>query len=142
VPRIGVDGVAEQQELDERDHDDHRERDTIALELDELLDQHRPGPTKEIGTARCGGCRRHAHWKLSFALPMRAMKTSSSDGVDCVQGRPGRSRSGAIAASSAAGSRPETCRLVPKGATMSMPGRRASSSPRSARLSPLPALMV
>ncbi len=47
IARIGVDGVAEQQELHQRDHDDHRERDAVALELDELLDQHRDRATPE-----------------------------------------------------------------------------------------------
>ena len=41
VARRGVDGVAEQHELHQRDHDDHAERHAVALELDELLDQHR-----------------------------------------------------------------------------------------------------
>ena len=48
MPGVGVDGIAEQQELHQRDHDDHGERDAVALELDELLDQHRPGSTPEV----------------------------------------------------------------------------------------------
>jgi len=47
MPGVGVDGIAEQQELNERDHHDHRERHAVTLELDELLDQHRPGSTPE-----------------------------------------------------------------------------------------------
>src|SRR5262249_1049560 len=81
VPRIGVDGVAKQQQLNERDHDDHGERNAVALELDELLDQHRPSPTPEVAgrapARRAQGSER-GHWKLSLALPMRSMKTSSS----------------------------------------------------------------
>src|SRR5437870_11450792 len=95
MPRIGVDGVAEQQQLNERDHDDHGERNAVALELDELLDQHRPSPTPEVG-GRASARRAHGtergHWKLSLALPMRSMKTSSSEGSERVQVRFGRSR--------------------------------------------------
>ena len=47
VARRGVDGVAEQHELHQRDHDDHRERDAIAAKLDELLDQHRARTSPE-----------------------------------------------------------------------------------------------
>src|SRR3954447_11083026 len=62
---------------------------------------------------------------------MRSMKTSSSEGLERVQISFGRSRSGAIAASSAASSRPDTCRLVPNGATMSTPGRWLNSSAKA-----------
>ena len=97
MARIGVDGVAEQQELHQRDHDDHRERDAVALELDELLDQHRPGAAQEVAAPEVAG------WRLRgavasgaligncpCALPMRSMNTSSSEGSDRVQVRPGR----------------------------------------------------
>ncbi len=47
VARRGVDGVAEQQELHQRHHHDHGERHTVALELDEFLDQHREGAPPE-----------------------------------------------------------------------------------------------
>src|SRR5215831_18208314 len=95
VARIGVDGVAEQQQLNERDHDDHGERNAVALELDELLDQHRPSPTPEVGgraSARRTDGSERGHWKLSLALPMRSMKTSSSEGSERVQVRSGRPR--------------------------------------------------
>src|SRR5262245_48385308 len=98
MARIGVDGVAEQQELHERDHDDHRERDAVALELDELLDQHRPSAPAKIAEAtrrapaRLAHDYRRAHWKLSLARPMRSMNTSSSEGLVRVQVRSGRSR--------------------------------------------------
>ena len=49
VARRRVDGVAEQDQLHQRDHDDHGERHAVAAELDELLDQHR---------ARCGSAER------------------------------------------------------------------------------------
>src|SRR6185312_16062369 len=125
----------------QRDHDDHRERHAVALELDELLDQHGPGLAPEAGTRDAPGrigrdkARGLGHWKLSRARPMRSMNTSSSEGCDGVQSRPAR-WNGATAASSLALSRPETCRLLPNGATMSMPGVRVSSSASAER--PLP----
>src|SRR5262249_32220200 len=77
IARIRVDGVAEQDELHQRDHDDHRERDAVALELDELLDQHRDGATPEAadGTRLRSywSIALHAHWKLSCALARRSM---------------------------------------------------------------------
>ena len=51
VARRGVDRVAEQDELHQRDHDDHRERDAVAAELDELLDQHRAGAARRSRAA-------------------------------------------------------------------------------------------
>ncbi len=57
MARIGVDGVAEQHELDERDHDDHGKGHAVALELDEFLHQHRRGLAQEAGTA--DAARRH-----------------------------------------------------------------------------------
>ena len=55
------------------------------------------------------------------------MNTSSSEGsIASSEARLVRGY-GAIAASSAASSRPDTCRLVPNGATMSMPGVPSSS---------------
>src|SRR5262245_3278312 len=106
VARVGVDGIAEQDELDERDHDDHRERDAVALELDELLDQHGDGATPEAADGvilhNRWNVTLHGHWKLSCALARRSMKTSSSEACDFAHTRSDRLRSGAIAASSAA----------------------------------------
>jgi hypothetical protein len=51
VARIGVDGIAEQDELHQRDHDDHDEGDAVALELDELLHQHRPSLAQQSAAA-------------------------------------------------------------------------------------------
>src|SRR5256885_16920942 len=85
MARRGVDGIAEQQQLHDRDHHDHRERDTVAAELDEFLDQHRIAAPPEAesrlphlpyGTNSFG----LTHWKLSFERFMRSMNTSSSDG--------------------------------------------------------------
>src|SRR5262245_56009935 len=77
IARIGIDGVAKQDELHQRNHDDHRERDAVALELDELLDQHCDGATPEAadGTRLRGrwSIGLHAHWKLSCALARRSM---------------------------------------------------------------------
>ena len=95
VPGIGVNGVAEQQKLHEWDHDDHREGNAVALELDELLDHHRPSaapePVRGAAARRTGG-EQGAHSRLSLARPMRSMKTSSSEGSDRIQVRSGRSR--------------------------------------------------
>jgi hypothetical protein len=48
MPGVGVDGIAEQQQLNERQHDDHRERHTIALELDKFLHQDSPSSAQKI----------------------------------------------------------------------------------------------
>ena len=116
VARRGVDGVAEQQELHHRDHHDHRERHAVAPELDELLDHHRiaappeaePGLADLAAWASAISC--DAHWKLSFERVISSMNTSSSDGAVCCQCSRWFSRQGAMVASSAALSRPETCR--------------------------------
>src|SRR5260370_2215401 len=141
VARRGVDGVAEQQELHHRDHHDHRERDAVALELDEFLDHHRiaapPEPEPRLPVAAVIACMADAHWKLSFERVISSMNTSSSEGALGCQCNPGRSRYGAIAASSAAVSRPDTCRLAPNGATMSTPGWPVSSGASALRSSPV-----
>src|SRR6185312_11983097 len=111
-----VDGVTEQHELHERDHDDHGEGNTVALELDEFLHQHRPALAPESSAAQARRrLRGHhmRHWKLSFALLIRSMNTSSSDASECFHCSPAWLRYGAMADSSLAASRPETCRLVP-----------------------------
>jgi hypothetical protein len=82
IARRGVDGVAEQQKLHQRHHDDHDKRNTVAAKLDELLDQHRLGAKEP---ARCEKLPERRHWKLSFARPIRSMKTSSSDGAAFTQ---------------------------------------------------------
>ncbi len=41
MARVAVDGVAEQQQLDDRHDQDHRVGQPVARELDELLGQHR-----------------------------------------------------------------------------------------------------
>ena len=82
VARRGVDRIAEQEQLHHRDHDDHRERHAVALELDELLHQHREGAPQRAETrlALLRAVGRHAHWKLSCARFISSMNTSSSDG--------------------------------------------------------------
>src|ERR1043166_2533097 len=82
VARIGVDRIAEQDELHQRDHDDHRKGHAVALELNELLEQHRPGSPPESSV--CGA---FAHLKLSCALARRSMNTSSSEALDRFQVR-------------------------------------------------------
>ena len=133
VTRRGVDGVAEQQKLHHRNHHDHGERNPVAPELDEFLDHHRkaapPEPKPRLrGFTSPIGMIGYAHWKLSFERVISSMNTSSSDGSLCCQCNPLLSRQGAIVASSAALSRPDTCKLVPNGATISTPGLPASSS--------------
>ncbi len=122
VVRRGVDGVAKQQELHHRQHHDHRERDAIALELDELLDQHRVGAPPEAEAladfARWSQMIGGAHWKLSLERPISSMNTSSSDGDDFCQCRPLFSCQGAMLASSAARRRRDRrraarCRTAP-----------------------------
>src|SRR5215217_6757830 len=136
MARIGVDRVAEQQQLDQRDHDNHRKRDAVTLELDEFLDQHRPGAApKAIGARPARFAHLHGHWKLSRDRTIRSMKTSSSDGSERFQWTAASWRKGTIAASSAAASRPDTCRLVPNGATMSTPGVFSSCWPNRAKVS-------
>src|SRR5262249_30646211 len=116
IVRRGVDGVAEQHELYHRQHHDHREGHAIAPELDELLHQHRIGALPEAEAfpdlVRWERLIDSAHWKLSFERPISSMKTSSSEGDDFCQCRPLLSRHGAMLASSAATSRPETCSEV------------------------------
>src|SRR4029077_10623261 len=83
-----------------------------------------------------------AHWKLSFERFIRSMKTSSRDGAEDCQCHSPWLRHGAIAASSAALSRPETCREVPNGATMSTPAVSVSSLTSGLRLSLLTVYVV
>src|SRR5690606_11065395 len=80
IARRGVDRIAEQDELHQRDHHDHRERHPVAPKLDEFLDQHRFGAAPEGGPPRDSGARwrGRAHWKLSLARLIRSMNTSSS----------------------------------------------------------------
>ena len=72
-------------------------------------------PRDEIGEC--------AHDTLSLACAINPMKTSSSEASIGFQSSFASSRWAAMAASSAARSRPDTCRLVPNGATLSTPGR-------------------
>src|SRR4029077_17390094 len=133
ISRRGVDGVAEQQELNYRNHHDHGERNAVAPKLDEFLDYHRVAAPPEAEARLRNFVSmvrrvRHAHWKLSFERVINSMNTSSSDVSPCCQCNSLWSRQGAMVASSAARSRPDTCRLVPNGATMSTPGLPVSWS--------------
>src|SRR6266702_1935767 len=141
IVRRGVDGEAEQHQLHYRQHHDHRERDAVTAQLDEFLHQHRIAAPPEAEPRLRGiailVCIDRTHWKLSFERFIRSMNTSSSDGAPCCQCHPLPSRWGAMAASSAAASRPETCRLLPNGATMSTPGLPNSSAASPLRSSPV-----
>ena len=72
---IGVDREPEQHELKDRNPDDHREREPVALELDELL-------AEDAGPARPGEdpVHRAPSSASSFAVRIRWMNTSSSPG--------------------------------------------------------------
>src|SRR5262249_17988107 len=89
VARRGVDGITEQHELHQWNHDDHRKGDAIAAKLDELLGQHGAGAAPESGSGKTA---ERAHWKLSCALAMRSMNTSSSEASERVHTSPWRSR--------------------------------------------------
>ncbi len=67
VTRVGVDGVAEHQQLHERDADHHAEGHAVAFHLDELFQHDGPEAVE----------REAVHEKLSFAVSMRPMNTSS-----------------------------------------------------------------
>src|SRR6266496_5914491 len=76
--RIRIDRVAEQNQLEQRNADHHRERQPISAHLDEFLCQH--GAESRY--------RKYAQFlhdeELPFDLSMRWMKTSSSpDSTSC-----------------------------------------------------------
>src|SRR5690606_32517940 len=75
VPRVGVDGKAEQHELDDGQPDHHREGDAIAAHLDELLEQHR-AEAVEREEVHSGIRSSVPGAKLSCAPAMRYMKAS------------------------------------------------------------------
>src|SRR5262245_26484760 len=83
MARVGIDGVTKQQQLHERNHYDHGKRDTVALELDELLHQHGPrlAPKTPAGKALGRlGRQQVRHRKLScvavFTFPRRLSHSS------------------------------------------------------------------
>src|SRR5690349_1088518 len=107
---IGVDRESEQDQLRHRNPYDHRERQAIALELDELLaDDAQPARKRKV----------RVHWRR---VCMRWMKTSSRPGSMRCQWRPGSAFSGAIDCSSFASSEPVMCSTLPNAATCSTPG--------------------
>src|SRR6185436_20410030 len=114
--RIGVDRESEQHQLDDRDADDHAEREPVALQLDELLaDDAEPArERKKVGhgagtAASSAGC--------AARLCIRWMNTSSRPGSIRCHVRPGSLLNGARAASSVAASVPVTCSSEPNAAT-------------------------
>src|SRR6185369_13226047 len=127
--RVGVDGVAEENELDDRHADDHAERDAVAPQLQELL-QHDPPPAREREPPHCLAP------KLSSERLMRWMNTSSSP----LSARSTRQAVPAVArrsdASSTAASRPVTWSAEPKAAICSTPGSPCSFAATAARSSP------
>jgi hypothetical protein len=118
---IGVDGEAEEDELHHRDADHHAEGEPVAAHLDEFLGNDGPEPPE----AELAGL----HLKLSRALSMRLMKTSSRPGVMGRQ-RYGSASAGARLWRSWAAWRPLTWRVLPKATTCSMPGWPRSRSAR------------
>src|SRR5262249_54168234 len=84
-----------QQQLHERNHYDHGKRDTVALELDELLHQHGPrlAPKTSAGKAlRRLGRQQVRHQKLSLRLSHCRLSHSSSR-HDLTNGTPPMSHS-------------------------------------------------
>src|SRR6476659_6542246 len=77
VARLGVDRIAEQGELHDRDGQHHRVGDAVARELFELLDQHRRHAVQREPPG--------LHDTLSWLLPISWMHTSSSVGAASVQ---------------------------------------------------------
>src|SRR5689334_6393671 len=134
MPRRGIDGVAEQEQLHDGDEDHGRKRQPIAPQLHEFLDEHGQRARQGTGTPPSG---KVDHWKLSCERAIRSMNTSSSDGGDGTQVSCRSLLNGAMAPSSASASRPATCKLVPNGATMSMPLRPASWSDSADKFAPL-----
>ena len=65
---IGVDGVAEQDELEQRNADHHAERDPIPAHLPEFLDDHCREPARRKRVSTC---------HHDTALRMRLINTSS-----------------------------------------------------------------
>ena len=92
VARLGVDGIAEQQELHQRQGDDGGEGDAVAAKLHELLADHRARPAAR--TRGATGPRASAHAMLSLACAISPMKTSSSDASIGFQCSFGSSRCG------------------------------------------------
>ena len=80
VLRVGVDGVAEQHQLHERDEDHRREGDAVAPELDQLLDEDAQMRVDEARRAATPVIGAPVMPKLSFDRLIRSMKTSSSVG--------------------------------------------------------------
>src|SRR3982750_345666 len=126
---IGVDRIAEQQQLDDRDANDHRVGEAGADELGELLREDRHDARER--QAHHAACR--AFWPA--APRIRWMNTSSRLGGTSLQ-RHGSLRKGSIAASSLARLVPLTWSAAPKGATMSTPGLPVRSRARRSARSP------
>src|SRR5206468_11610178 len=128
--RIRINGVTEKDQLEQRNADHHRESQTIATHLDELLCQHR-------AESRHREYARSFHdEELSFELSMRWMKTSSSpDSTGCHSYR--SVRNGAIPCSRAAASPPLTCNMLPNATVCSTPGRPRNCSVSLGKSSPL-----
>src|ERR1700674_4547497 len=119
MPWGGVDGKAKERELNDRDENHGAECETVAPQLQELLDEHRHRARER---ARQAPHRNATHWKLSRDRDIRSMNTSSSEGAARAQSSSESERNFSTVASRAAASRPATCKLVPNGATISTPG--------------------
>src|ERR1700730_5241319 len=133
-----LDGVAVEHQLKRRHGNHGRERDAGSPQLHDLLDDHRPDATTRGGSSVL----RLGHCGVPRGPVLSSMNTSSSDGVERIQARRGSVREGGGAASSALPSRPETCRLAPKGATLSTPGLAASLSASAGKFAPLTTKVV
>src|SRR5262249_268235 len=137
---IGVNGIAEQRELEDRHENHGGEGHAVAPHLNEFLDNHHPHAPQE---SRLGALGRLAlvcplaHAKLSFDLSMSRMNTSSRVGSPRAQRcAPSAFLAAAMAESSVCLSRPETCSSVPNGATISTPSQASSLVARGCRSLP------
>src|SRR5690606_37255522 len=110
---VGVECEADEHELEERNAEHHREGDAVAPHLDHLLGEHRGKPSEG---------QEPVHARVSCALPMSWMNTSSRLVSVVLMRQPVSSATFVAEARRAAASRPTTCSVVPKGATCSTPG--------------------
>src|SRR5262249_14486188 len=129
--------------------DDHRERDAVARELKEFLDEHRhPASEREQrdGFSAAGHCFTLGPAplppQLSVARCIRWMNTSSSPVSTRSNDTPGSSVASRRVFSSSAPSLPVTWIVSPNAAVWSTPGRPCSFSERPARSGPLTAKVV
>src|SRR5580693_10066624 len=129
--RIGIDGVAEQQELQDRHAEHHGETQPVPAERHHFLDDNGAKPHPKA-THRYPVAHDQTSAILSCAIPIRWMKMSSSVGSASCHCRVGSVRNGAIAVKRVPRSAPQTCRVVPKAAALTPGASRSEPASRSA----------